>query len=79
MLGDSREDTYIMDAKLEGNIGRYMNHSCQPNVFVQNVFVDTHDIRWGQYVQLRTKMELVGVCGARWERLICNRSDSYCF
>lgn len=39
------EDVYIMDAKSIGNIGRYLNHSCNPNVFVQNVFVDTHDMR----------------------------------
>ncbi|KAK3101842.1 hypothetical protein FSP39_006755 [Pinctada imbricata] len=37
---------YIMDAKSIGNIGRYLNHSCSPNVFVQNVFVDTHDLRF---------------------------------
>ena len=30
------EESYIMDAKKIGNIGRYMNHSCNPNVFVQN-------------------------------------------
>merc|ERR1711915_439998 len=41
-----KEDIYIMDAKREGNIGRYLNHSCDPNVFVQNVFVDTHDLRF---------------------------------
>ena len=35
-----------MDGKSIGNIGRYLNHSCNPNVFVQNVFVDTHDMRW---------------------------------
>ena len=40
------EDVYIMDAKSIGNIGRYLNHSCNPNVFVQNVFVDTHDMRY---------------------------------
>ena len=39
------EDVYIMDAKQVGNIGRYMNHSCRPNMFVQNCFVDTHDLR----------------------------------
>ncbi|XP_063236044.1 histone-lysine N-methyltransferase SETDB1-B isoform X2 [Bacillus rossius redtenbacheri] len=37
---------YVMDAKITGNIGRYINHSCSPNVFVQNVFVDTHDLRF---------------------------------
>ena len=40
------EDVYIMDAKSIGNIGRYLNHSCNPNVFVQNAFVDTHDLRF---------------------------------
>lgn len=45
-FGDGADDCYIMDAKSSGNIGRYLNHSCQPNVFVQNVFVDTHDVRF---------------------------------
>ncbi|KAF5290122.1 hypothetical protein FQA39_LY14903 [Lamprigera yunnana] len=40
------EAVYIMDAKIKGNIGRFLNHSCSPNVFVQNVFVDTHDLRF---------------------------------
>ena len=44
-LFGAKEEAYIMDAKTTGNIGRYMNHSCHPNVFVQNVFVDSHDLR----------------------------------
>ena len=40
------ESVYILDAKICGNIGRYFNHSCQPNIFVQNVFVDTYDLRF---------------------------------
>ncbi|GFY58525.1 histone-lysine N-methyltransferase SETDB1-B [Trichonephila inaurata madagascariensis] len=40
------DSVYIMDAKSKGNIGRYLNHSCSPNVFVQNVFVKTHDLRF---------------------------------
>jgi len=40
------EDPFVMDAKTIGNIGRYLNHSCSPNVFVQNVFVDSHDLRF---------------------------------
>ncbi|XP_021695283.1 histone-lysine N-methyltransferase eggless [Aedes aegypti] len=40
------EQIYIMDAKKSGNLGRYFNHSCNPNLFVQNVFVDTHDLRF---------------------------------
>lgn len=40
------QSVYVMDAKLKGNIGRYFNHSCGPNVFVQNVFVDSYDLRF---------------------------------
>ena len=40
------KEIYVMDAKLRGNIGRYFNHSCTPNIFVQNVFVDTYDFRF---------------------------------
>lgn len=40
------EEVYIMDAKSIGNLGRYLNHSCTPNMFVQNCFVDTHDLRF---------------------------------
>ena len=39
------QEVFIMDAKEKGNIGRYFNHSCNPNTFVQNVFVSQHDIR----------------------------------
>lgn len=38
--------SYTLDAKRSGNIGRYLNHSCEPNCFVQNVFIDTHDLRF---------------------------------
>uniref|UniRef100_S4R967 SET domain bifurcated histone lysine methyltransferase 1b n=1 Tax=Petromyzon marinus TaxID=7757 RepID=S4R967_PETMA len=43
---DGEDSCYIIDAKLIGNLGRYLNHSCSPNLFVQNVFVDTHDLRF---------------------------------
>ncbi|KAM4795004.1 histone-lysine N-methyltransferase SETDB2-like [Rhinophrynus dorsalis] len=36
------ENVYILDASKEGNVGRFLNHSCCPNLFVQNVFVETH-------------------------------------
>jgi hypothetical protein len=36
----------IQDARVMGNIGKFFNHSCDPNVFVQNVFVDSHDLRF---------------------------------
>lgn len=37
---------YILDASVCGNIARFLNHSCTPNVFVQNVFIDTYDFRF---------------------------------
>lgn len=45
-LYGSKEKSFIMDAKTTGNLGRYFNHSCNPNMFVQNCFVDTHDLRF---------------------------------
>ncbi|XP_041822283.1 histone-lysine N-methyltransferase SETDB2 isoform X2 [Chelmon rostratus] len=37
------EDMNFLDASKEGNVGRFINHSCQPNLFIQNVFTDSHD------------------------------------
>ncbi|TNM94068.1 hypothetical protein fugu_002244 [Takifugu bimaculatus] len=37
-------DTIIVDASKEGNVGRFFNHSCKPNLFLQNVFTDSHDL-----------------------------------
>ncbi|CAO1326729.1 unnamed protein product [Diamesa serratosioi] len=51
-----KERVYILDAKQCGNVGRYFNHSCQPNLFVQSVFVDSHDPRfpWVSFFASRT-------------------------
>ncbi len=40
LLPDYDGVVYTLDAKLIGNVGRYFNHSCSPNIAVQNVFVD---------------------------------------
>ncbi|XP_022538725.2 histone-lysine N-methyltransferase SETDB1-A isoform X1 [Astyanax mexicanus] len=45
-LFSNEKACYLIDAKHDGNMGRYINHSCSPNLFVQNVFVDTHDLRF---------------------------------
>ena len=45
LLPDYDGVVYTLDAKLIGNIGRYFNHSCSPNIAVQNVFVDVSDER----------------------------------
>ncbi|XP_051913403.1 histone-lysine N-methyltransferase SETDB2 isoform X1 [Hippocampus zosterae] len=36
-------EIYLLDARKEGNVSRFLNHSCQPNLFIQNVFTDSHD------------------------------------
>uniref|UniRef100_A0A8R1E6D2 Histone-lysine N-methyltransferase n=1 Tax=Caenorhabditis japonica TaxID=281687 RepID=A0A8R1E6D2_CAEJA len=36
---------FVVDAKQRGNLGRFLNHSCEPNVQVQHVLYDTHDLR----------------------------------
>lgn len=48
---DKNNEIYVVDSKNAGNVSRFFNHSCDPNVFVQNVFVDTHDLRfpWQSY------------------------------
>lgn len=45
------DQLYVLDAKYKGNIGRFLNHSCDPNVHVQHVLVDTHDLRlpWSSF------------------------------
>lgn len=37
------EDVYFLDASKEGNVSRFINHSCQSNLLIQNVFTDSHD------------------------------------
>ncbi|KAM6893555.1 histone-lysine N-methyltransferase SETDB2 [Xenentodon cancila] len=37
------EDVCFVDASKDGNVSRFLNHSCQPNLFIQNVFTDSHD------------------------------------
>ncbi|XP_030912644.1 histone-lysine N-methyltransferase SETDB2 [Geospiza fortis] len=39
----NEENIYVLDATKEGNVGRFLNHSCYPNLFAQSVFVETHN------------------------------------
>lgn len=38
-------DVYVQDGSLYSNIARFFNHSCEPNLFCQSVFVDIQDAR----------------------------------
>ncbi|XP_062050201.1 histone-lysine N-methyltransferase SETDB2 isoform X2 [Lepus europaeus] len=59
----SKENMFLLDATKEGNVGRFLNHSCCPNLLVQNVFVETHDRNFplvafftNRYVKARTEL-----------------------
>jgi histone-lysine N-methyltransferase SETDB1 len=57
---------YAVDAKSIGNVGRYLNHSCCPNLFVQNVFVDTHDLRF-PWVAFFSKFTIKAMTELTWD------------
>lgn len=39
------DENYSVDGKLMGNIGRFLNHSCEPNCVIMNVFIESQDYR----------------------------------
>ena len=39
------QDMICIDAKWYGNVARFINHSCEPNLEKQSVYVDSHDFR----------------------------------
>ncbi|KAJ4720318.1 Histone-lysine N-methyltransferase H3 lysine-9 specific SUVH4 [Melia azedarach] len=41
---------FCIDAGLYGNVARFVNHSCEPNLFVQCVLSSHHDIRLARVV-----------------------------
>ncbi|EXB81203.1 Histone-lysine N-methyltransferase, H3 lysine-9 specific SUVH4 [Morus notabilis] len=41
---------YCIDAGSRGNVARFINHSCEPNLFVQCVLSSHHDIRLARVV-----------------------------
>lgn len=43
--GASDDVHFCLDACEEGNVSRFINHSCNPNVVAQCVFFDHHDTR----------------------------------
>ena len=45
-LFGSKQESYIIDAKKFSNIANYLRHNCHPIVFVQNMFVDSLDIKF---------------------------------
>lgn len=40
-----KDGGFTIDAAEFGNVGRFINHSCSPNLYAQNVLYDHHDTR----------------------------------
>ncbi|XP_028191207.1 histone-lysine N-methyltransferase, H3 lysine-9 specific SUVH6-like [Glycine soja] len=40
-----KDGGFTIDAAQFGNVGRFINHSCSPNLIAQNVLYDNHDTR----------------------------------
>jgi len=39
-------DTYCIDARRYGNVSRFINHLCEPNLLPVKVFVEHQDLRF---------------------------------
>lgn len=59
-------DFYLIDASQEGNASRFFNHSCDPTLFVQNVFTDSHDRKF-PHVAFFTKRALKAGTELTWD------------
>ncbi|KAI5081409.1 hypothetical protein GOP47_0004592 [Adiantum capillus-veneris] len=46
MVPVAEDVAYTIDAKDLGNVARFINHSCSPNLFPQNVLYDSDDLRF---------------------------------
>lgn len=45
MEEDDETSGFTIDAATKGNVGRFINHSCSPNLYAQNVLYDHNDKR----------------------------------
>ncbi|XP_018425007.1 PREDICTED: histone-lysine N-methyltransferase SETDB2 [Nanorana parkeri] len=63
---ESEENIWVLDASKEGNVARFLNHSCLPNLFVQPVFVETHSKKF-PWVAFFTKSYLKAGTELTWD------------
>uniref|UniRef100_A0A8C5EWU8 Euchromatic histone-lysine N-methyltransferase 1b n=1 Tax=Gouania willdenowi TaxID=441366 RepID=A0A8C5EWU8_GOUWI len=45
-LDDKPQDLYCIDARFYGNVSRFLNHMCEPNLFACRVFTTHQDLRF---------------------------------
>ena len=83
--GDS--ELYAINAGLKGNVGRFLNHSCEPNCFAQAVLIDTHDLRF-HWIAFFSKSHITAHSELTWDynyqligtktRIACNCAADRC-
>lgn len=49
-LSEESDPEFCIDAGSSGNVARFINHSCEPNLFVQCVLSSHHDVRLARIV-----------------------------
>ncbi|XP_028570813.2 histone-lysine N-methyltransferase EHMT1 isoform X1 [Podarcis muralis] len=54
-LGDKDKDVYCIDARFYGNISRFINHFCEPNLTAVRVFMSHQDLRFPRIAFFSTK------------------------
>ncbi|CAI5794360.1 histone-lysine N-methyltransferase EHMT1 isoform X1 [Podarcis lilfordi] len=54
-LGDQNKDVYCIDARFYGNISRFINHFCEPNLTAVRVFMSHQDLRFPRIAFFSTK------------------------
>lgn len=59
-------EPFVLDAQITGNVGRFLNHSCEPNCFVASVFIETHDPRL-PHVSLFAKRNIKALEELTWD------------
>ncbi|XP_033001223.1 histone-lysine N-methyltransferase SETDB2-like [Lacerta agilis] len=62
----NKESPCLLDATKEGNVGRFLNHSCSPNLFAQSVFVESHDRNF-QWVAFFTNRHVKAGTELTWD------------
>ncbi|XP_015792135.1 histone-lysine N-methyltransferase SETDB1 [Tetranychus urticae] len=48
--------SFSVDGARYGNVGRFLNHSCEPNCRIRNIFVNNHDYRFPQLAFFSTRL-----------------------
>ena len=52
---------FLVDGSVDGNVTRSFNHSCAPNIFSQQIFTETHDIRFPEMALFAARFVLTCV------------------